>query len=282
MITRRHVLAIVASVGCVVLAAVGIGLVQHLSETPQPHVVSHDAPPAGLRQGKIVLSLSSAMVVVAAGPPGGPLRVESSFDPDVYSMEQQYREADTGEWTYRVDFHEKTVLHFSVIGIWLGKRSPVVTVLIPPDLPFDLEARMRGGYLVMDFAGLALSAADVELDRGVLQISVSDPLDVPMERLSVRSRIGTMLADRIGNASPAALDVQHRVGAARVDLRGSWRSDSDIDLRVALASGELRLPDDVKVYGLGRRLDPPAERELRLPTLWIGTHTNVGSIRVAD
>jgi len=269
-------------VGSIVLALGGIFLVQHLSEKPEAHLLSQDAPQGVLRRGKVVLSLSSAMVMLAAGPPGGPLRVESSFDPDVYTLVQRYQEGDTGDWTYRVDFHERTVLHISVIGIWLGKRSPEVTVLIPPDLPFDLEAEMVGGYLVVDFAGLALSSADVALNRGVLQLSVSDPLDVPMERLSVRSRIGTMLLDRLGNASPRALDVRHHVGAARVDLRGSWRADSDIDLRVAFAAGELRLPEDVRIYGLGHRLEPPAERELRLPTLWIGTHSDVGNIRVTE
>jgi hypothetical protein len=275
-------MAVLAAVGCTMLAVGGIFVIQHVSENPEAHLLSHDAPPAGLGRGKVALSLSSAMVRLAAGPPGGPLRVESSFDPDVYTLAQQYREGDTGEWTYRLDFHEKTVLHISVIGVWLGKRSPEVTVLIPPDLPFDLEAGMKGGYLVVDFANLALSAADVELDRGVLQISVSGPMDVPMERLSVRSRIGTVLLDRIGNASPAALDVRHRVGAARVDLRGSWRADADIDLRVAFATGELRLPRDVRIDGTGRPLEPPAEREIPLPKLRLETHSDVGNIRVAD
>jgi hypothetical protein len=269
-------------VGSIVLGVGGIGLIQHLSERAEPYLLTQDAPPSLFHRGKVVLSLSSAMVMLAAGPPGGPLRVESSFDPDVYTLMHQYQEGDADDWTYRVDFHEKTVLHISVIGIWLGKRSPVVTVLIPPDLPFDLEARMKGGYLVVDFAGLAVSNADVELNRGVLQLSVSDSLDVPMERLKVRSQIGSMLMDRIGNASPAALDVQHRVGAARVDLRGSWRSDSDIDLQVAFATGELRLPDNVRIYGVGRRLEPPVERELRLPTLWIGAHSTAGNIRVTE
>jgi hypothetical protein len=282
VITRWHLMAVIACAGSIVLAIGVIFLLQHLSETPEAHLLSQDAPPAGLRQGKVVLSLSSAMVMLAAGPPGGPLRVESSFDPDVFNLVQQYREGDDQDWTYRVDFHEKRVLHISVIGIWLGKRSPEVTILIPPDLPFDLEATMKGGYLVMDVANLALSTADVELGRGVLQISASDPMDVPMERLSVRSRIGTMRLDRLGNASPATLDVHHRVGAAQVNLHGGWRRDADIDFQVAFATGELRLPGDVRIAGLGRPVELPAEREIPLPTLRIGTHSNIGGIRVTD
>jgi hypothetical protein len=275
-------MAVFACVGSIVLAVGAIFLVQHLSEKPETHLLSHDAPPASPREGKVVLSLSSAMVILAAGPAGGPLRVESSFDPDVFTLEQRYQGGDTEAWTYRVDFHEKRVLHISVIGIWLGKRSPEVTILIPPDLPFDLEAKMRGGYLVMDFANLALSTADVELDRGVLLISASDPMEVPMERLSVRSRIGTMRLDRLGNASPATLDVRHRLGAAQVNLLGRWRADADIDFQVAFGTGEVRLPGDVRIVGLGRPLALSAEREIPLPTLRIGTHSNVGAIRVTD
>jgi hypothetical protein len=275
-------MAVFACAGSIVLAVGAIFLVQHLSEKPETHLLSQDVPPAGLRRGKVVLSLSSAMVILEAGPPGGPLRVESSFDPDVYTLVQQYQGGDTEDWTYSVDFHEKSVLHISVIGIWLGKRSPEVTVLIPPDLPFDLEARMQGGYLVMDFADLALSTADVELDRGVLLISASDPMDVPMERLSVRSRIGTMWLDQLGNASPATLDVQHRLGAAQVNLHGPWRADAEIDFQVAFGTGELRLPGDVRIVGLRRPFELPAEREIPLPSLRIGTHSNVGGIRVIE
>ena len=281
MITRRHLKALFACV-CIIVFAVGtLFLVQHMSEEPEAHLLSHDVPPAGLRPGKIVLSLSSAMVTLAAGPPGGPLRVESNFDPDVYTLAHRYEEGDDGDWTYHLDFHEKSVLHISVIRIWLGKRSPEVTVLVPPDLPFDLEATMEGGYLVTDFANLNLSTADVELDRGVLQILVSDPMDVPMKRLSVRGTTGTVFLNRLGNASPERLDVRHKLGVARVDLRGQWRSDADIDFQVAFGNGELALPDDVKIDGLGpSSLEFPSEHEIPLPTLRIGTHTSVGDIRV--
>ena len=70
MITRRHLKALVACVGIIVLAAGTLFLVQHMSEEPEAHVLSQDAPSAGLGQGKVVLSLSSAMVMLAAGPPG--------------------------------------------------------------------------------------------------------------------------------------------------------------------------------------------------------------------
>ena len=282
MIKRWHLKALFACLGIIALAVGVIFLVQHMSEEPEAQLLSHDAPPAGLGRGKVLLSLSSAMVTLEAGPPGGPLRVESSFDPDVYTLEQRYEKGDNEDWTYSLDFHERNLLHISVIRIWLGKRSPEVNVLIPADLPFDLEAKMEGGYLVMDFADLALSAADVELDRGVLQLFVSDPMDVPMERLSVSGRIGTMRLGQLGNASPDTLDVHHVLGAALVDLHGRWRTDADIDFQVAYGTGVLQLPGDVRIAGLGRPLETLPEREIPPPTLRISTHFDVGDIRVTD
>ena len=70
MITRQQLKALVACVGIIVLAIGTLFLVQHMSEEPEAHVLTQDASPAGLGQGKVVLSLSSAMVMLVAGPPG--------------------------------------------------------------------------------------------------------------------------------------------------------------------------------------------------------------------
>ena len=101
-----------------------------------------------------------------------------------------------------------------------------------------------------------------------------------MKRLSVRGRTGSVFLDRLGNASPDRLDVRHNFGAALVNLHGQWRSDADIDFQVAFGNGKLALPDNVRIDGLGPSLEFPSEREIPPPTLRIGTHSNVGNIRV--
>jgi hypothetical protein len=267
------------------LVALFIGgrfLVQHISEHPEEMQLTHEAPPAGSPPGRIVLSLSSAAVTVKAGPAGGPIRVESNFDPDVHELEQNFEEADDGGWSYRLDFHEKKILHISVVSIWLGKRSPEVMVEIPRGLPLALETKMEGGYLALDLAGLELSSASVELDRGVLGMIVSEPLATPMERLSVKGRIGTMVLRSLGNASPKELDIQHGLGAALVDLDGLWLRDAAVDFQVAFGEGELRLPEGVRIEGLESTFSQPAGEEIPKPTLSISTHFDVGDIRVVE
>ena len=75
--------------------------------------------------------------------------------------------------------------------------------------------------------------------------------------------------------------MRHRLGAARVDLHGRWRADAEIDLDLAFASGELRLPNDVRIEGLGLPIVFPTKREIPPPTLQIGAHSSLGGIRVS-
>jgi hypothetical protein len=263
----------------------GIFLLQQLSVEPEKKRLVQQAPPVGSAPGRVVFSLSSAAVTIKAGPAGGPIRVESIFDPDVHRLEQNYDEDGTGSWTYRLDFHEKNVLHVSVVSIWLGKRSPEVMVEIARDLPFALETKMTGGYLSLDLAGLDLTTASVELDRGVLGLVVSEPLQAPMQRLSVKGRMGAMMLRSLGNASPKELHMQHGIGAALVDLSGRWLRDADVNFQVAFGEGELRLPDGVNIEGLDGaplRLLRPADEEISTPTLRIATHSDVGDIHVVD
>jgi len=278
--------AAVFALGLLVAIVLGATfLVQQLSVELEEKRLVQEAPPAGSVPGRVVLSLSSAAVTVKAGPAGGPIRVESNFDPEVHRLEQTYDEDAGGGWTYRLDFHEKRLFHVSVVSIWLGKRSPEVMVEIPRDLPLALETRMEGGYLALDLAGLELTTASVELDRGVLGLIVSEPLHVPVERLSVEGRMGTMLLRSLGNASPKQLHVQHSIGAARVDLSGRWLRDADVDFQVAFGNGELELPDGVNIEGLDgsflRQIDP-ADEEIPPPTLRFSSEFDTGNIRVFD
>jgi hypothetical protein len=263
----------------------GLFLVQHASLEPDEARLVQQLPGPGSAPGRVVLSLSSAAVTVTAGPAGGPIRVESSFDPDVHRLEQSYDEDGDGGWTYRLDFHERRLLHVSVVSVWLGRHAPEVTVEIPRDLPLGLEARMEGGYLMLDLAGLELTTAGVELDRGVLGLVVSEPLRTPMERLSVEGRMGTMVLQSLGNASPRQIRLRHGIGAAHVDLGGGWLQDADVDFQVAFANGTLKLPDEINVEGLDDaplRLLRPAAEEIPTPTLHVSTHFEMGNIRVID
>jgi hypothetical protein len=283
MVKRRHWKMLLAGMGAAALVLAAVATTQYLSEEPEAHSLSQSLPPESPRPGRVVLDLSSAMLTLEAGPPGAPIAVESSFDPEVYRLDQRCEYEPDGGWTYHLDFHERSLLHISVISIWLGKRSPEVRVEIPADLPIDLVARMEGGHLAIDLAGMAVRSAKVDLDRGVLGLTASDPLDSPMERLDVKGRVGTMQLLAIGNASPKRLEIRHGIGAALVNLDGRWRSDAEVGFQVAFGKGELQLPTGVRIEGIDKAFPQmPAEDELPPPTLRISTHFDIGDIRITD
>ena len=91
------VLTWIAAFGLLVALFVGGRfLVQGLTVNPEEMRLTQEAPPAGSTPGRVVLSLSSAAAIVKAGPAGGPIRVESSYDPEVHVMEQTFTEAGDG------------------------------------------------------------------------------------------------------------------------------------------------------------------------------------------
>lgn len=79
--------------------------------------------------------------------------------------------------------------------------------------------------------------------------------------------------------------MQHGIGAARVDLSGTWVRDADVDFQVAFGSGELKLPVDVDIEGpdgVPLRLLRPHDREISPPTLRLSTHFDLGDIQVIN
>ena len=246
---------------------------------PRP---SDGAPPP---PGRLVLSLSSAAVTLTGGPAGSPIRVESEFDPEVFLLEQSHEEQPDGSWTHRIDFHERRLLHVSVIQVWLGRRAPRVRITVPRDLRFALEARMDGGYLTFELGGMAVTSAELTLVRGVLELDADEPLQAPMERLIASGRIGTMRLRSVGNASPKLLDVTHGIGAADLHLGGAWAGDADVRFVLAFGGGALWLPDDVRVELDGEDSPPPLDAgpdELPRPTLRVHTHFDAGEIRIIE
>jgi hypothetical protein len=70
-----------------------------------------------------------------------------------------------------------------------------------------------------------------------------------------------------------------------VDLGGLWLANADVDFQVALAKGELRLPEGVCIRMLDDEAFPmadPDDNEISRPTLRVFTHFDMGDIRVVE
>ncbi len=89
-----------------------------------------------------------------------------------------------------------------------------------------------------------------------------------MERLVLDFSMGGGQMTGIGNASPAALDVEFSMGGAELDLRGQWLRDSMISIDTSMSGAVVRLPRDVLIEGIDRGgLTVEGEGETRPPKL---------------
>ena len=67
---------------------------------------------------------------------------------------------------------------------------------------------------------------------------------------AVRNEIFSDLSNSWGNASPAILDVNCRMGGADIDLNGDWRNDSSIDLSIRMGGMSVLAPRGLRIEGV--------------------------------
>ena len=94
---------------------------------------------------------------------------------------------------------------------------------------------------------------------------------------------------RLGNASPASVEIAHSIGETAIDLRGAWQAGAEIDATCGIGQCTIRVPDraaidlvDASVW-LGetnqsvlRRLPKPGEQEL--PVLELNVASTIGEV----
>ena len=125
-----------------------------------PAALSADLPPAEAPRagGRVVLDLSEAEFRIEPGLPGEPIRVEASYDRNSSTLEEIFEPGVSGAWTYTVTFQRDAGFLAKLFEGMSGK-SPKVRVLIPPDVPIDLDMRLSEGEAIVRLGGLWLTSA---------------------------------------------------------------------------------------------------------------------------
>ena len=238
------------------------------------------AAAGSLAPGRVILDISVALVSVEAAPAGEPILVQADFDPRRFSLEQDYTDDGPEGWTYRVTFAPVGSKTLALLRVKPGLQPPQLRLLVPRGVPLLFEGTLDTGHAAIELAGLHVRGVDLDVRGGALDISIWDPLPMPMERLVVRGRKGFVKISRIGNASPRHVDIEQRLGAIDLDLRGAWLRDADVRVDARMGGGMVRLPRDVVIEGLGPR---PHERlELHAPTLRMSLTARTGDMIVID
>ena len=220
-------------------------------ELPEPDVVTTGS---GRIQaaGRIELDFSGGEFNIEPAGQGKSLRVDAVYDKATYLFEESLKVSEDGPWVYRVTFRQTGSGLFTVIKEMFSKVKPKVTVYLPTDRPVALDLKLSKGGAEVDLGGLWITEADIDMQMGGMVLMVTEPMQAPMDRLSVSASMGGFAISRLGNASPRVLDVDARMGGMDLDLRGRWVTDSDVSIRFSMGGAAVRLPDGVRFEGLDR------------------------------
>jgi hypothetical protein len=235
------------------------------------------------RGGKVHLALGEGEFRVSAAAPGEGLHATAEFNTEVHHLSEQFAVLPDSTWEYRLECRQTMpglqALFRNLLG---GKSDTKVHVYLPPEVPIELVMQAERGGCEADLGGLWLRTGDLQFRQGGIQIGFSSPLREPMDSLRLNARMGGVTADRIGNASPRALDVDCAMGGANIDLRGAWRGDCDARVAIRMGGMNLRVPADMRVEGDG--VPPPklseSEIEMPGPVLRLKIEKSMGEVEV--
>ena len=239
--------------------------------------------PAGT--GRVVLDLSQGEFEIHPDQPGRSVRVEATYDSEVYLLEDYFESFPDSSWVYGVR-SQRTIsgLHALFRQLMSGGDSPRIDVYLPAGVPLELLIIVKEGGFEAELGGLWITKADFRYKKGGFSLSIDEPLQEPMESLTISGSMGGFEAERLGNASPRVLDVKCRMGGADIDLRGSWSRDADIRLDVSMGGMSVRVPDNVQVQGLETYTGAlkVENDEMPLPVLRFSVKEKMGEIEISD
>jgi hypothetical protein len=252
--------------------------------------VSTDELPIGLSEvpaaGTVQLELHQTEFEIRPGLPGEPIRVDARFDSSRYTLTEAFNEGDGEEgWGYRIAFRRA-----SRSGLLAGLRDlisgsrPRVVVVLPRDVPFDLDLSVMQGGGEVELGGLWLTNLDVEFLKGGGQLEISEPLRAPAEKVRIGFSMGGGEVVGLGNASPRELEIEFSMGGGDVDLRGAWSRDAQITIDQSMGGASVRLPSGVEILGLDRPggLERPGLDEVPRPVLTFTVSSQFGELEFVD
>ena len=200
-------------------------------------------------RGRVILNLAQAEFEILPAAPGKGVSIEALYDEKIYELKDRFV-GGAEEWEYRVDFRRTMpALQALFRSLMVDGGDSYFRVYLPPDARLDLVVTSKQGGLVTEIGGLWLHEAEFICRQGGFVLNVGRPLKEPMDFLSLRGAMGGFNLSNLGNASPARMDIRHRMGGAIIDLDGEWRQDSDISIGVRMGGTSVSVPRDVDVVG---------------------------------
>ena len=213
---------------------------------------------------------------------GDSIEIDADYDQARFELEEDFQDNGDGDWTYAISFSSKR----RILGFRESRNR--VEIRIPRGRPLNLTGEVKMGQSEIDLGGLWLGRVDLDVGMGQHSVDFSEPTPMPLESFSVEGRMGEVDFERLGNASPARIDVSHSMGQMALDLEGLWRGDGEVIARCRMGECTIHTPDDVNIeterfdVAMGGRSDRRSDEAVPegAPTLRLDMKGSMGEIRI--
>ena len=245
---------------------------------------------------RVALFLEEGTFTIEPGAPGSDLVAEGTFDPNVYEL--------TTEESGSVETGREVTIRFQAKKHWLMRllshfgedaRHDEAHLLIrlPEGQPMALDVKIAKGQSRTELGGLALTDLTADFAMGEAVLSFARPLPAPLPRLTLRSAMGELGVEGLGQTGASSLDVDGSMGEIRLDLGGDWRPGTTTKAEVRHAMGEVTLivprgvrlaPSSSTLVILGGSQAPGARDDADLPAdapvLELDAAVSMGNLKV--
>lgn len=133
-------------------------------------------------------------------------------------------------------------------------RGQALDVYVGSGVPVSLDLVVGAGKADVDLGGLELTRGTIAAGATETEIRWTEPNSGECSELVFKVGAAKFTAKGLGNAGCHRIDVSGGAGEIALDFSGEWERDVAVDLRVALASLDLRFPRDVGIAIESRRL----------------------------
>jgi hypothetical protein len=251
-------------------------------------------PGASFSDGPLTLDigLQEGNFTIEPGPPGRQVQVKGTFAPGLYELVETH---DAASRRSTIRFRSKApmwarILSGLVDGNDNDRDRPELTVVIPSEMPMNLNLAVSMGESRIDLGGLTLGDVDLDVSMGQHRIDFGTPLGDAVRRLRVDASMGEVAIENLGNARPQSVETSASMGSLTADLGGAWQAGSDAALSFTSSMGELtlRVPSAVRLDAdirdaEGRAQRPPSgsgTEDPNAPLLKVRVENSMGETRV--
>ncbi len=198
-------------------------------------------PLDGAEAASVEILFGAGELNVTAGPAGQLLVGHFAYNVEQWAPEVMYEDQTL---TIRQGGEEKD---WGIPTGEVGRMRNKWELAFSPGVPLDIDLKAGAGKGLLDLTGLQLTALDLDVGAGDLEVRFDEPNPAQMRRLTLDAGASTVKLIGIGHAGPDHMQVQGGVGDMTLDLTGDWPASADIDITAGVGSLTLRLPDDVGV-----------------------------------